>query len=85
MVNIDFVEVLEENRGSRVSHDFVRGIGRVFCSDIVALTPARMSRGDSDELVEDIVKFVGFRCYWERVGFVRLPDTDVMTLPLGSG
>jgi len=84
LVIIDFVEVLEEHRGSRISHDFVRGIGRVFRRDILALTPARMSQGDSDELVEDILKLEGLRRHWARVGFVRLPDTDVMMLPLGS-
>ncbi|MFF1572313.1 hypothetical protein ACFVWR_06155 [Leifsonia sp. NPDC058292] len=49
----------QEHRGSRISHHFVRGIGRVFREDILALTPARMTTGESDELVEDIVKFEG--------------------------
>jgi hypothetical protein len=83
-VIVDFIEVLEEHRGSRISHDFVRGIGRVFREDIIALTPARVSVGDADELVEDIVKFEGLRRHWESAGFVRVPDTDVMMLPLGS-
>ncbi|WP_223692181.1 hypothetical protein [Leifsonia poae] len=84
LVIIDFVEVLEEHRGSRVSHDFVRGIGRIFRSDIVALIPASISHDDSDELVVDIVKFEGLRRHWERAGFVRVPDTDVMMLPFGK-
>jgi hypothetical protein len=84
LVIVDFIEVVEEHRGSRISYDFVRGIGRVFREDIVALTPARVSVGDADELVEDIVKFEGLRRHWERAGFVRVPDTDVMMLPLGS-
>jgi hypothetical protein len=47
-------------------------------------TPTRMTRGGSDDLVEDIVKFEGLRRHWERAGFVRVPDTDVMMLPLGA-
>lgn len=30
------------------------------------------------------MKFEGLRRHWERAGFVRVPDTDVMMLPLGS-
>jgi hypothetical protein len=82
LVIIDYVEVPEEHRGARLSHALVRGVGRVFRSDIVALTPARISRGGSDDLMEDIVKFEGLCRHWARTGFVRVPDTDVMLLPM---
>jgi hypothetical protein len=84
LVIIDYVEVPEEHRGFHVSLGLVWGIGHIFRSDIVALTPARMTRGGSDDLVEDIVKFDGLHRHWERAGFVRVPDTDAMMLPLGS-
>lgn len=84
---IDYVEVPEERRGFHVSQCLVWGIARIFRGDIVALTPARMTQGGSDELdelVEDIVKFEGLGRHWERAGFVRLPETDVMLLPIGN-
>jgi hypothetical protein len=81
-VIIDFVEVPEEHRGFRASHALVRGVGAIFRSDIVALTPARMTWGGSDQLVEDIEKFDGLCRHWGRAGFVRVPNTDVMLLPM---
>lgn len=41
-----------------------------------------MTRGGSDDLMEDIVKFDGLCRHWARAGFVRIPDTDVMLLPM---
>ncbi|MBO1739319.1 hypothetical protein [Leifsonia sp. TF02-11] len=55
LVIIDYVEVPEEHRGARASHALVRGVGRIFRSDIVALTPARMTRGGSEDLMADIM------------------------------
>lgn len=66
-----------------MNHSLVLGVGRIFRNDIVALTPARMASGEQNDLVEDIVQFEGLCRHWERAGFVRLPDTDVMLLPIG--
>ena len=82
LVIIDYVEVPEEHRGARASQALVRGVGRIFRSDIVALTPARMTRGGSEDLMADIITFEGLLRHWARAGFVRLPETDVMLLPI---
>ncbi|MCI0155736.1 hypothetical protein KNO15_03370 [Leifsonia shinshuensis] len=84
LVIVDYIEVVEEYRGFRISHDFIRGIARIFRDDLIALTPARMAGGDSDELVEDVLQFEGLLRHWERIGFVQVPETDVMLLPRGK-
>lgn len=77
LVIVDWIEVVEEHRGSLVSHDLVRGIGRVFHEDLVALSPTELAE-------EGVVRFEALRRYWERAGFVRVPETEVLMLPLGS-
>lgn len=81
---IDFVSVAEEHRGARVSHAFVRGIAHIFRSDIVALIPADMSTDDGGKFIVDKAKRRGLRRHWKRGGFVRVPGTQVMILPLGD-
>lgn len=81
---VDFVSVAEEHRGSRVSHAFVRGIAHIFRSDIIALIPAGMSTDDEGKLFVDKAKRRGLRRHWKRGGFVRVPGTQVMILPLGD-
>lgn len=84
LVVINFAEVIEEHRGSRVSHNLARGIGRIFRSDIIALIPTGLSLDASGKLVEDPATFEGLRRHWEGAGFVRIPGTDVMVLPFDA-
>jgi hypothetical protein len=84
LIIVDFVSVMEEHRGARLSHALVRGIAHIFRSDIVALVPASMSTDHAGKLFVDGPKRRGLRRHWKRGGFVGVPGTEVMILPLGE-
>lgn len=81
---VESVVVVEAHRGSRLSHAFVRGIAHIFRSDIVALLPDNMSIGESGDLIVDVPKLEGLRRHWAAGGFIQVPETEVMILPLGN-
>jgi hypothetical protein len=81
---VDFVGVPEALRGSQLSIALVRGVAHIFRSDIVALIVASLSSGPDGELRQDLTKRDGLHRHWARGGFVPVPDTDVMVLPIDA-
>lgn len=81
---LDFVGVPQDVRGSRLSHVLVHGVAHIFRSDVVALIVSSLSTGPDGELRHDKQKRDGLQGHWKRGGFVPIPDSDVMVLPLGD-
>ncbi|MGX9346877.1 hypothetical protein [Microbacterium sp. KNMS] len=81
---LDFVGVPSDLRGSRLSHALVRGVAHIFRSDVVALLVSSLSTGPDGKLSYDAEKRNGLLRHWQRIGFVSVPDTDVMVFPLGD-
>ncbi|WP_460775587.1 hypothetical protein [Microbacterium sp. GXF7504] len=81
---IDYVEVDEEARGEKISHELVRLYASVFRTDAIALRPANLSTGSDGEYVVDELKHRALTRHWKEMGFVPIPTYDVMLLPLGA-
>lgn len=81
---IDFVGVPEEHRGRKVSHAFVRGIAHIFRGEVVALLPASLSTDEHGELRKNKEKLAALTKHWKQCGFVKVPKTKVMVLPIGE-
>lgn len=79
-----FVEVREDARGRKLSHELVRSFSRVFGNDIIALQPSRVSHDADGDLLEDQVKHQALIKHWRAMGFVAIPGTDSMMLPLSA-
>ncbi|MFG6402466.1 hypothetical protein [Microbacterium sp. P04] len=82
IVVLDFVGVPREKRGSQLSHALARGIAYIFRNDIVALIPDANGVDEAGRVVSDRMKEAGLRSHWERGGFITVPGTSVMMLPL---
>lgn len=78
------VDVREDARGRKLSHELVRSLTRVFGNDIIALQPSRAAVTPDDELVEDQVTHRAQLKHWREMGFVTIPGTGSMLLPLSA-
>lgn len=78
------VTVREDARGRRLSHELVRYLTRVFGNDIIALMPSRASWDADGEIVEDQIKHRALLKHWRAMGFVSIPGTDTLLLPLSA-
>lgn len=78
------VEVREDARGRKLSHELVRSLSRVFGNDIIALKPSAASYAADGEIVEDQVKQRALIRHWSEMGFVSIPGSDSMLLPLSA-
>lgn len=72
------VDVDGDEDAPALSHELVRSIARVFDGDTIALLGARRSGTD-----ESIDPWLG-RAHWAAIGFVDIPGTTSMILPVGS-
>lgn len=79
-----YVEVKEEFRGHKLSHELVRLLSRVFAHDMIALTPATLSPDEDGNLVDDEVKRRALIRHWGEMGFVPIPAFAAMMLPLSA-
>lgn len=82
LVIVYYVEVQEDARGRKLSHQLVRAIGRAFRRDIVALRPAGGSFDEEGQFVPDATKQKGLTRHWAGMGFVPALHSDVMVLPI---
>ena len=76
-VDVD-VDVDDGVNASALSHDLVRSIARVFDGDTIALLGTRRCGAD-----ESTDPWLG-RAHWAAIGFVDIPGTTSMILPVGS-
>ena len=79
-----YVEVRDDARGRKLSHELVRSLTRVFGNDIIALSPGRASIGPDGEIVEDQIKHRALLKHWRAMGFVSIPGGDSLLLPLSA-
>ena len=84
LVILDFVSVPEQHRGSKSSHALARGVAYIFRSDLVALIPAELSQDTTGQIIRDAPKEAALRSHWRRGGFLEIPGTSVLMLPLGG-
>ncbi|WP_144782192.1 hypothetical protein [Microbacterium sp. BH-3-3-3] len=72
------VDVHDDVNASALSHELVRSIARVFDGDTIALLGTRRCGAD-----ESTDPWLG-RAHWAAIGFVDIPGTTSMILPVGS-
>lgn len=85
LVVVYHVEVRENARGDKLSHELVRTIARTFGNDIIALRASSASLSADGELVEDQIKMRALVRHWRSMGFVLVPDSShTMILPLSA-
>lgn len=57
---------------------------RVFGNDIIALMPSQPSWDADGEIVGDQIKHRALVKHWRAMGFVSIPGTDTLLLPLSA-
>ncbi|KQM40237.1 hypothetical protein [Microbacterium sp. Leaf203] len=72
------VDVHDDVNGTALSHELVRSIARVFDGDSIALLGTRRCGAD-----ESTDPWLG-HAHWAAIGFVDIPGTTSMILPVGS-
>lgn len=75
---ISSVHVEDSRDGPSLSHELVRRIARVFDGDTITLLTARRTGDDG------ATGFWADRAHWAAIGFVDIPGTMSMILPVGS-
>ncbi|MDU0344316.1 hypothetical protein RWH44_01255 [Microbacterium sp. KSW2-29] len=81
---ISSVDVDDAAIGSLVSHTLVRGIARVFDGDTIAILLAGAFPPSAGGPVVDPADVAERRAHWASIGFVDIPGTAAMLLPVGS-
>ncbi|MDZ5143344.1 MULTISPECIES: hypothetical protein [Microbacterium] len=72
------IHVEDARQGPSLSHELVRSIARVFDGDTIALLTARRTGNDG------ATGFWADRAHWAAIGFVDIPGTTSMILPVGA-
>lgn len=81
---IAHVEVAEEARGEKISHELVRLYAGIFRTDAIALRPAGASTGAGGDPMVDELEHRALTRHWKEMGFVPIPTYDAMLLPLST-
>lgn len=78
------VDVDDAAVGSLVSHTLVRGVARVFDGDTIAILLPGAFPSPAGGPVVDPADLTARRAHWASIGFVDIPGTAAMLLPVGS-
>ncbi len=81
---ISSVDIDAAGVGSLVSHALVRGVARVFDGDTIAILLTAAFPAAMGGPVVDPADVAARRAHWASIGFVDIPGTAAMLLPVGS-
>ena len=81
---ISSIEVDDAAVGSLVTHSLVRGVARVFDGDTIALVIAGAFAVSGSAPALDAPGLAARRAHWAQIGFVDIPGTASMLLPVGA-
>ncbi|MFJ4037756.1 hypothetical protein ACIPVB_06690 [Microbacterium sp. NPDC090007] len=80
---ISSIDVVPAAVGTLVSHELVRAVARVFDGDTLALViPGAFAPADGGAV--DDADIATRRAHWAATGFVDIPGTTAMLLPVGA-
>ncbi len=81
---ISSVDVDDAAVGSLVTHSLVRAVARVFDGDTIALLIAGAFTVSDPAPALDAPGLAARRAHWAQIGFVDIPGTTSMLLPVGA-